>query len=123
MDAERDLMALEDEMKALKATYPVAASKVRFVVQTSQVFSVRGQREVRIKFTPNHGLGKPSFTTLRASIAIENNETSPIPQVNEPQDGSGEVVIKIKFDQYSATTTYQIKIIASGPSAGSFSML
>lgn len=117
-------MALEREIKALKATYPVAGSNMSFAVTQSQTFSLTNQGEtVRIQFTPNRPTNGPAFTTLRASIKIADAEAGYSPQVNEPQDGTGAVVIRIQFDQYSSATTYRVTVIATGPSAGTFRVL
>lgn len=123
MNAEKQLKALESDVKGLKASFSIAASKAKFYVQTSQEFTVSGQRTARFKFTPNYGLGKVSFTRLRASIMIGDAPAGYAPQVVEPQDGSGETVLQVQFEPYYATTVYKVKIIASGTSPGSFSML
>lgn len=123
MDVEKQLRSLENSLKSLKASYPVAASKIKTYVQTSREFSVTGAEKPRFKFTPNYGRGQNQITTLRPVVTIDNNPVGYSPFVNSPQDGSGEVVIQIQFDPYVATTTYKVRIIASGTSPGSFSML
>lgn len=123
MSAEKQLRALESDIKSLKASYPIAGSKVKFYVQTSQEFTVSGQEVVRIKFTPTYGLNRTSFTKLRASISIDGSPAGYSPQVNEPQDGSGSTVIRVQFSPYSSATNYSLRIIASGTSTGSFAML
>lgn len=123
MNAETQLKALEDEIKALKASFPIAASKAKFYVQTSQEFTISGQPVARFKFRPNYGLGKISFTRLRASITIGDAPAGYAPQVVEPQDGSGEVILQVQFEPYTSSTQYKVRIIASGTSSGSFSVL
>ena len=123
MNAESQLNALEAEIKALKASYPIAASKAKFYVQTSQEFTVSGTPSARFKFRPNYGLGKVSFTRLRASVMIGDAPVGFSPQATESQDGSGEVILSLRFEPYSASTVYKVRIIASGTSPGSFSML
>lgn len=123
MNTEQHLVTLEEEIKALKANYPLAASNMRFYVTSSEVFSVSGQPTARFKFTPNYGGGKNIFVNLRAIINIGSNPVGYSPQVNEPQDGSGDVVIQVKFDQYSSSTVYSVQIVASGANTGTFAML
>lgn len=121
MDVESELKKLDSEVKALKAGYPVVASKLKTYVTTSQEFTVSGSSEVRIKFTPYYGTGKLSFTTLRAIATVEGVPSGyNLPFVNQPQDGSGEVIIRIGFEQ---TGNYKIRVVASGASPGSFSMI
>ena len=121
MNTENELKRLENDVKSLKAAYPVAGSKAKFYVTKSAEFGVSGSQEVRIRFRPNYGQGKISFTKLTASAKVDDNPVEFSPeQVNEPQDGSGDVIIKIRFEQYSSTAHYKIKIIAAGTSPGSF---
>lgn len=121
MDVESELKKLDSEVKALKAGYPVVASKLKTYVTTSQEFTVSGTSEVRIKFTPYFGAGKFSFTTLRAIATVEGVPSGyNLPFVNEPQDGSGEVVIRVGFEQ---SATYKLRIVASGASPGSFAQI
>ena len=121
MDVESELKKLDSEVKALKAGYPVVASKLKTYVTTSQEFSVSGTSEVRIKFTPYYGMGKLSFTTLRAIATVEGVPSGyNLPFVNEPQDGSGETVIRIGFEQ---SGNYKIRVVASGASPGSFAQI
>ena len=121
MNTENELKALENDVKGLKTAYPIAASKAKFYVTKSPTLPVSGSREVRFKFTPNYGIGRISYTRLTATCKTNDSNVEYSPQqVNEPQDGSGETVIKIRFEQYSASNTYNIKIIATGTSPGSF---
>lgn len=128
MSAEKQLRTLESDIKSLKASYPVAGSKVKFYVQTSQEFVLEDPPAgfVRFKFTPTYGLGKVSYTKLRAVIMIGDAPTGYTMQVNEPQDGSGETILKVQivpYDPFSPTRDFHIRIIASGTSTGSFTML
>lgn len=121
MNTETELKRLEGDVKGLKTAYPVAGSKVKFYVIKSVEFDVIGSQEARFRFRPNYGQGKISFTRLTATAKTDDNPTEYAPeQVNEPQDGSGDTIIKIRFEQYSATATYHVRIIASGTSPGSF---
>lgn len=123
MDAEKQLRALENDLKALKANYPVAASKAKFYVSKSQTFTVIGEPQVRFRFAPQYGAGKTQLTTLYVSIKIGGVPAGFSPYVNLPQDGSGNVDVLVSFDQYSASTQYQVTIIASGTSPGTFSKI
>lgn len=123
MNTEKQLKDLQNAIKALKTTYPIAASKAKFYVQTSQEFTISGRPTARFKFRPNYGLGKISFTRLRASIMIGDTPAGYAPQIVEPQDGSGETILFVQFEPYTTSTNYKVKIIASGTSPGSFSML
>lgn len=123
MNTETKLKALLNDVKALKASYPVAASKTKFYISTSQTFTSTGNPYVRIKFTPTGISGKRLLVNLRANITIDDNPTGFEPFYNEPQDGTGEVIIRVSFDPYSSSTTYQIKVTATGTAPGTFSML
>lgn len=124
MDTENALKTLENDIKGLKTAYPVSASKAKFYVTKSQEFQITGQQQVRFKFTPNYGLGRTSYTRLTATCKTNDNTTEYSPeQVNEPQDGTGVTVIRIRFEQYLASDTYKIKLIATGTSPGSFSQI
>ena len=123
MDVEKRLRALESDLKALKANYPIAASKAKFYVTKSQTFVVTGQRQVRFRFTPQYGAGRIQLTTLYVSIKIGDTPAGFSPYINLPQDGSGNVEALVKFDQYSSSTEYKVTIIASGTSPGVFSMV
>lgn len=123
MQTEQKIKELEDMAKSLKAVQPIAASKIQTSVQASQEFTVVGNPAPRFKFTPNVGSGKNIFVNLRAQVTIKNDPAGFSPFVNEPQDGSGNVIIKVQFDNYSATTVYTVKIFAVGTNSGSFSML
>lgn len=123
MDTETKLKSLLNDIKALKASYPVAASKTKFYISTSETFTSTGNPYVRIKFTPTGITGKKLLVNLRASISIDGNPTGFEPFYNEPQDGTGAVVIRVAFDPYYSSTTYQIKVTATGTTPGTFSML
>lgn len=127
MNTETELTRLENDIKSLKASYPIAGSKAKFYVTKSEVFDVAGQTEVRIRFRPNYGQGKLSFTRLTAAeVGFSEQDTPEIfpPQVVEPQDGSGDVIIKIVGG--GAGSAYQmskIQVTASGTSPGVFSQI
>lgn len=121
MNTEKQLTALTNDLKSLKANYPIAASKVKFYVVPSQDFTFSNQRTARIKFTPNYGTGHRMLISLRAKVTISGSPVGFEPQVNEPQDGSSSVVLRIDFETPSATHT--VKVFASGTSPGSFSVV
>ena len=123
MTTEQDIKELEDMAKALKASAPVAASRIQTSVQTSQQFLVQGVQDPEFKFSPYYGRGKNVFVTLRTVVTVENTPIVYCPSINEPQDGSGDVIAKIHFDQYDPTYEYQIRVIAVGTNAGTFSMV
>ena len=120
MITEQQINALETEIRALKATYPVAGASVRFYVTKSQDFDVTGGGICRIKFTPDKGHGSDVFIRLLATVTYNNNEVFR-EQVTEPQDGSGDVIIAIQMgvNPYN----YVVQVIASGASSGTFTML
>lgn len=122
MNLEKRLKALEDAIKALKAVCIVSASKVKTYVSQSQTFSAT-TRTVRIKFTPTYNPGGNVITTLHAVVSVQDTPVGFEYSVNEPQDGSGEVVIKVQFEPYSSGTTYQVKVLAFGTSPGTFSVV
>lgn len=122
MNTETELINLENELKALKAAYPVAASNLRFYIITSQEFNVTSDgNPVRFQFTPNFGAGHVIFERLRATVTQEGQEVFR-EQVTEPQDGTGNVVISVHLGATQGVN-YIVRIIASGSSTGSFSML
>lgn len=120
MITEQQIVELENELHALKSVYPVAGSTIKFYVTTSQDFGVTGGGICRIKFIPDQGHGKPVFVRLRAVVFYQNREVSR-EQVVEPQDGSGDVVIAIQMgvNPYD----YTVRVIASGATPGTFTML
>lgn len=121
MNTETELKRLESDVKSLKMAYPIAGSKAKFYVTKSSVIDVSGQQEVRIRFRPNYGRGKTSFTKLTASVKVDDSTVEYSPeQVNEPQDGSGDTIIRINCP---ASATYHITVIASGTSPGAFSVI
>lgn len=123
MDTEVQIKNLETDIKSLKGAFPIAASKIKTYVQTSQDFTVSGVEKPRFKFTPNYGLGRAQITELRPIVTIGDAPVGFSPFVNLPQDGSGEVTIELQFSPYSPSANYTVKIVASGTSPGSFSML
>lgn len=126
MNTEMRVRALENALKSLKASYPTVGSNVRFYVQKSQEFTrtlKAGQSEiVRIKFTPSYGLGKANIISLRSIIDFNGSGYAGRSET-EIQDGSGEVVIKIKLTAGLSDATFKMIIVASGSLPGTFSMV
>lgn len=124
MNTEAQINRILSEIRANKASAPTAASNVKTYVQTSQSFMVQGEEKPRFRFTPNYGMGRTQLITLR-SVVLVNGELSDANNlfVNEPQDGSGNVDIQVQFFPYDPSQTYEVKIIASGTSTGSFAVL
>ena len=122
MNTETEIVGLENEIKALKAAYSIAASNVRFYITTSQNFSVTSDgNPIRIQFTPTYGYGSTVFIRLRA-VVIQDNQEVFREQVTEPQDGSGHVIISVDLGATQGVD-YTVRVIATGSSTGSFSML
>ena len=122
MNTETELTNIENELKAIKAAYPVAASNLRFYIITSQDFNVTSDgNPIRFQFSPNYGGGHVVFERLRAVVIQEGQEVFR-DQVTEPQDGTGNVVIRVHLGATQGVD-YIVRIIASGSSTGSFSML
>lgn len=121
MFTEQQISELDTELKALKATYPVAGSNVAFVITESQTFTVMGGQIARFKFVPDYGHGAVSFTKLRAEVSYQG---APVfrESVQEPQDGSGDVILRVDM---GADPNYEYKVIifASGASHGTFTLL
>ena len=124
MNTEAQINRILSEIRANKASAPTAASNVKTYVQTSQSFMVQGEEKPRFRCTPNYGMGRTQLITLR-SVVLVNGELSDANNlfVNEPQDGSGNVDIQVQFFPYDPSQTYEVKIIASGTSTGSFAVL
>ena len=122
---EVELKRIEDEMKALKASCPIVASKIKFYRTRSQTFTVSAGGIVRFKFTPNYGRGKRMLNTLSALIVDYPNPDTPelVPiQYNEAQDGSGDVVINVNLGSWYGSG-WKLQITAQGVSTGTFSQL
>lgn len=129
---EQHIKALEDENKARKASYRIAGGKVGIVMQTSQVWHKVGNNNIpiatRVKFQPTKispdGI---SFTTLSSQIAYDAAFTYPTEDAtsyNEPQNGDGSVVINILASHVPyGDEDYYIRVIAVGPSLGTFTLL
>lgn len=118
MNTEQELTILENELRALKAMHPVAASMLRFYTTTSEVFTLNGGSTYRIQFTPTPNPGGMVFIKLMG--VKESGEN--LSQVTEPQDGSGNVVIQVN-PGVSLGKTWNVRVIATGSAPGTFTML
>lgn len=123
MSVQSQIRELWNLAKALKSAAPISASKVKTYLTTSQAFSSTNQQTVRIKFTPSYTSGGATIASLHPKITSGDTPLGWVAFVNEPQDGTGAVVIKIQFDTYSPSYTYTIRVYAFGTSPGTFSML
>lgn len=126
INTERRLKDLENEIKALKATYSLAGGLAKMYVQTSDEFTESGGGQyyhmARFKFTPTYGSGKNNLITLTPIMTYSyvGYIYEVIPKfVIEPQNGTGEVIIRI-FDLIDG---FKVKIIAVGSSPGTFTKL
>ena len=127
---EAQIARLESENRARKAMYPVAGSLVKFVSQTSGVFTASGSNNqlltIRIKFTADKTTGGISMTKLSPIVSVQPDFSNRYPRltyINEPQTGDGSVVIRINIGTPYDLTTYYIKIIAMGSPTGTFTQL
>jgi len=129
---ERRIVALENGNKARQASYQVAGGKVDFVMQTSQTWHIVGNNNtpvaVRIKFQPD----KPSpegvsLTSLSSQVSYNSSFTWPTEDAtayNEPQSGDGSVIINILAARVPfANTDYYFRVVSTGPSTGTFTLL
>lgn len=122
VNTQKDLVNIENKIKAIKAAYTISGGMVNFVMQKSQTFSVTNSPSATFRFTPSYGLGKINLIDLRPQIKIGSYESF-VPYRNVPQDGSGAVDVRIDFELYSPNITYNVTIYASGTATGTFSRI
>lgn len=126
MNVEKRIRNLETLLNSLKASFPTVGSNVKFYIQTSQEFTkevpARQSETVRIKFTPDYGLGKSNIISLRPIISLSGSGLYSRSET-EIQDGSGEVVIKIRLTAGLTNANFKIAVVASGSLPGTFSMI
>lgn len=118
MNTEQELTVLENELRALKAMHPVAASMLRFYTTTSEIFTLNGGSIYRIQFTPTPNPGGTVFIKLRA---VRTDGFIMI-QATEPQDGTGNVVVRVETGP-SLSKIWSFRVIATGSAPGTFTML
>ena len=122
---EQKLKKLENELKALKGAYPTAGALAKMFVQDMGEELVGGSgsiHDIRIQFTPTYGLGKNNIITLAPvvkRIYLGGTLEYVPPYEVEPQDGSGNVVVRIA----SVAANEIVNVYASGTSSGTFSRL
>lgn len=123
---ETRMKTLEQSLQSLKASYPTVGQNVKFYVLKSQVFTKTletGKSElVRIKYTPDYGMGKPNIISLKIIVTV-NGAGGYSPSQMEVQDGSGEVVANVKISATGGNASFNIIAVASGTLPGKFSML
>lgn len=120
VNTEQRLRKLEDELKAMKACYDTAGSLVKMYVQRMGEITVgggAGWHNVRIRFTPQYGMGHNNIINLVG--IVDSNAYYIAPFTVVPQDGSGVVDIII----YDLLDTQKIDVIASGTSPGTFTRI
>lgn len=122
---------MEAENKRRKAQYPVAASRVPFVVQTSQTLAMFGSENNTItaivEFTP--GVlpeSGNSMIGLYAEVALDSSFVTRWPRFSYgvlPQNGSGKVRVKVDIYTTFLGASYYLRVVASGPSVGVFAVV
>lgn len=125
VNTEKRLIALENELKALKAICPISGRLAKMYVQTSDSFTIGGGATLHaavFSFTPKYGRGQNNLITLTPNVTSTYAgiywDSIPI-YANLPQDNSGTVTIKI----FNLINTDVVKIIASGTSEGTFARI
>lgn len=128
---EQRILALTNDNKARKASYPIAGSLVKFISQYSSTFSETngdmGVINARIKFQTNmpNGSGK-ALATLLPQVSVSPDFSSSYPivfSVNEPQTGDGSVILNMSISAPNGTTTFYFRAVAIGASTGTFTLL
>lgn len=129
---EERIAELENENKARKASYQIAGGKVAFVRQASDAYHFIGSNNipvaVRIKFTPDKiSENGTSLTSLYSQAYYDQALTLPVEDTtsyNEPQSGDGSVIINILSAHVPfLDLDYYYRVIATGPSKGTFTLL
>lgn len=117
LSSEKKLRHLEDELKALKATYSVYGGAMLSYLSVSPTYDAGGSvLTAKIKFTPDI---KPIGPLLVSSIRCDlsgNNFLSSYATV-AVQDGSGSVIIQVPI----VGGTFSISITTTSP--GTFTRL
>ena len=125
---QQRLRALENDIKALKATYAVAGGNVRmYISTTTMTITITGTTVVRVKFSPTYGAGHITMATMTGNAKVISGTGlygfwAPH---QEPQTGDG-VVLAFPFDDPYAQhipTTYQLTVTVAATSPGTFSMI
>lgn len=114
MTTEQELKEIENEIKALKAAYPVAGVNMQFYVTESPIYS---GTDLKIQFSADYGHGSYIFVRV-CLITYKNGEEYYAQQIVKPQDGSGNIVV-----EWGGDSNYTCKVIASGATPGTFSLL
>lgn len=127
---EQRISALDRENKARKVIYPVVGSLVKFVAQTSQVWTVASASITtlyRFQFqVAKFGNNGKTMTYLTPQVNLANDFTGQMINVtysNEPQPGDGTIVVKFHLPATVTSSTVYIRVVATGPSTGTFTKL
>ena len=113
---EQKLLQLENELKALKATYSVYGGAMRVYFSASPVYDAEDQViTAKIKFTPDY---KPPGNLLIASARyISDNYDLSSYAVPAIQDGSGNVIMQIPV----VGGKFSVSLVSTSP--GTFTRL
>ena len=130
MTTEQRVIAIENELRARKAQYPISGSLVKMECQsTSVMLYQKGNNDlakVRIKFTPSNTNGY-TLATLYAEVYelygasrwIYPRATS----ILQPQSGDGSVIIEVSISTHYDPFDYEVKVTSFSPSPGTFAIL
>lgn len=130
MTTEQRVIAIENELRARKAQYPISGSLVKMECQsTSVMLYQKGNNDlakVRIKFTPNNA-NSYTLTALYAEVYelygasrwLYPRTTS----ILEPQSGDGSVIVNVSISTHYDPFDYEVKVTSFSPSPGTFTIL
>lgn len=114
---EQRIRQLEDEIKALKATYSVYGGAMQVYLSASPVYDAGGTiLTAKIKFTPDiKPKGNLFVASIRCDVRGDNFLSSyAIPAV---QDGSGDIIIQVPIPGGQ----FSVSLVATSP--GTFTRL
>jgi hypothetical protein len=96
INTEQRIKALEDELKALKATYTVYGGLVKSYITTFSWTNNSGEiRPLKVRFRPDYGNGKTMIFGFYYS-GVRNGVVEPLDDgFLSIQDGSGDVFINM----------------------------
>lgn len=128
---EKRIRALENQVAANKAIYPVAGSLVETVAQVSGAYSRTGGNlegiEVEIEFEPDiisaSGL---HLTRIIPEVFIDAAMTQRWPRyyfANQPQSGNNVVRASLNIATVYVSSTYYFRFTAVGGSTGTFDIV
>lgn len=127
---EQRIVALEQDNKARKASYPIAGSMVDFKSQYSPTYSKSGNGTnvpARIKFqADSQGTDSRTLVTLEPQVSFNSDFSTSYPlvfSINEPQSGDGSVILSIIVATPYTTDPFYFRALAIGASEGTFTLL